>query len=145
MLRSLIFLHSWRTICQSISLAPNPYRDIRINASNVFKRKRDCNALFTIFCLENHLSHIAVLASMISTFCHNLMMFGQFVFHSKAQPHSDHASWIDFSGHSYRIVSTNSNISALHASRSFLEGTNYSINISNHTFSTLVLSSSSVR
>ena len=117
--RSLIFLHFWRTTCQSISLAHNPYRDTRINASNVFKSKRDRNALFTIFCLENLLSNIAVLDDMTSIFCHNLMRFGQFVFHSKVQPHSDYASWIDFWGYSCRIVSTNSNIFNLHASRLF--------------------------
>ena len=96
MRRSLIFLHSWKIACQSISLTPNSHTDIRINAFNVFKRKRDRNALFTIFYLENLLSHIAVLAGMTSIFCHHLMKFGQFVFHSKEQPYSDNASWMSW-------------------------------------------------
>jgi hypothetical protein len=83
------------------------------------------------------------LVGMTSTFWHNLMRFGQFDFHSKVQPHSEHASWIDVWGHSCQIVSTNSNIFVLHASWSFSEGTNFSINLSNHTYVALVLYSSS--
>ena len=134
-------------LAQSIFSIRRPHNNICINASNV----SSFNWLLT-FVITLHpilsgkypRSRLVVFAGIMSIYCHNFIIVGQFSMNSWLVPQKNHdASCIPFRLHTFIKVSTNSSIFPLHQYAMSLFQSNLTSNLSSHCSMSWLLSNSS--